>query len=148
MNLEDEKEVEEEDVKEYMNDCSSRYCSASRAMVHVCNVLRNVPNLPIQIHMHAFCRLCLQLPLVTKLVNRLELLSGPITTMFCSFLLLFSSSFKGKQGNKPKKERLLINKWVLNSQPPAFKGVALPTEPPRQPSWLGSNHTSYARQRV
>ena len=24
----------------------------------------------------------------------------------------------------------------------------LPTEPPRQPSWLGSNHTSYARQSV
>ena len=29
-----------------------------------------------------------------------------------------------------------------NPRPPAFKAVTLPTEPPRQPSWLGSNHTS------
>ena len=41
-------------------------------------------------------------------------------------------------------KRLL--RWDSNPQPPAFKAVALPTEPPRQPSWLGSNsnHTSYA----
>ena len=39
-------------------------------------------------------------------------------------------------------------RWDSNPRPPAFKTVALPTEPPRQPSWLGSNHTSYARQSV
>ena len=33
-----------------------------------------------------------------------------------------------------------------NPRPPASKAVALPTEPPRQPSRLGSNHTSYAWQ--
>ena len=37
-------------------------------------------------------------------------------------------------------KRLL--RWDSNPRPPVFKEVALPTEPPRQPSWLGSNHTS------
>ena len=43
-------------------------------------------------------------------------------------------------------KRLL--RWDSNPRPPAFKAVALPTEPPRQPGWLGSNHASYTRQRV
>ena len=34
------------------------------------------------------------------------------------------------------------------ARPPSFKAVALPTEPPWQLSWLGSNHTSYTRQSV
>ena len=33
-------------------------------------------------------------------------------------------------------------------RPPAFEAVVLPTESLRQPSLLGSNHTSYARQSV
>ena len=43
---------------------------------------------------------------------------------------------KGKQGNKPESplfyfhgKRLL--RWDLNPRPPAFKAVALPSEPPR-----------------
>ena len=64
--------------------------------------------------------------------------------------IIFSTySFKRKQGNEPQslfsiftEKRLL--RWDSNPRPPAFKAVALPTEPPRQPSWLGSNHTSYA----
>ena len=42
---------------------------------------------------------------------------------------------------------IFIEKWLLkwdsNPHPPAFKAAAPPTEPPRQPSWLGLNHTSY-----
>ena len=59
-------------------------------------------------------------------------------------------NFKGKQGNKPESplfyfhgEKKWLFKWDLNPQPPAFKAVALPTEPLRQLSLLGSNHTSY-----
>ena len=60
---------------------------------------------------------------------------------------------KGKQDNEPesprfyfREERLL--RWDSNPRPPVFKSVALPTEPPRQPSWLGSYYTSHARQSV
>ena len=39
-------------------------------------------------------------------------------------------------------KRLL--RWDSNPRPPAFKAVALPTEPPRQPSWLTyTAHTQY-----
>ena len=62
---------------------------------------------------------------------------------------------KGKQGNEPENPNSFIFSYkkgssggIPNPQPPAFKAVALPTEPWRQPSWLGSNHTSYARQSV
>ena len=61
-------------------------------------------------------------------------------------------SFKGKQGNEPEstlfyfhRKKATYSRWDSNPRPPAFKAVALPTEPPRQPS-QGSNHTSYARQ--
>ena len=72
--------------------------------------------------------------------------------------------FKGKQGNEPESPLSIFIDFhrkkgcsggirthkllLLNPRPPAFKAVALPTEPPRQPNWLGSNHTSYARQSV
>ena len=39
-----------------------------------------------------------------------------------------------------RKNRLLG--WDLNPRPPVVEAVALPTEPRKQPSWLGSNHTS------
>ena len=57
--------------------------------------------------------------------------------------------FNGKQGNKPESPLFYFHRKKAaqvgnDPRPPAFKAVALPTEPPRQPSWLGSNHTSYA----
>ena len=43
-------------------------------------------------------------------------------------------------------KRLL--RWDSNPRPPALKAVALRIESPRQLSWFGSNHTSYARQNI
>ena len=54
---------------------------------------------------------------------------------------------QGKETNLRALFSLFIEKrllrWDSNPRPPAFKAVALPTESPRQHSWLGSNHTSY-----
>ena len=61
-------------------------------------------------------------------------------------LMVVYMTLKARQRNETespliyfhRKKRLL--RQDLNPQPPAFKAVAPSTEPPRQPSWLGSNH--------
>ena len=60
--------------------------------------------------------------------NACELISQRKTNKATNLRALFSILIE---------QRLL--RWDSNPRPPAFKAVALPTEPPRQPSWLGSN---------
>ena len=59
-------------------------------------------------------------------------------------------NFKSKQNNETESPILFLLKkgtlrWDSNPRPPTFETVTLPTEPLRQPSWLGSYHTSYER---
>ena len=58
--------------------------------------------------------------------------------------------FKGNEPESPTflfyRKKVAQAEGDLNPQPPAFKAVTLPTEPLREPSWLGSNHASYARK--
>ena len=63
-------------------------------------------------------------------------------------------NIEDKQANKPESSIIFYFvekrplRWDSNPRPPTFKAITLTTEPPRQPSWLGSNHTSYARQSI